>query len=98
VTQTQGRNNIKAGAKMPEKPLQVILRGLNVDALNNCSGVFIGRNFTSDWESISKANNGFGPVDGCRVKNSIHIVSDQDLIDSPVSNHFKYSGDRNGTK
>ncbi|MGD8399458.1 MAG: hypothetical protein PVH64_00765 [Bacillota bacterium] len=76
---------------MQKKPsLQVVLRSLKVDALNNCSAVFIGQNSTLNWDSISKANHGFGSVDGSKVKNSTHIVSDQDVIDFPVSDHFKY--------
>jgi hypothetical protein len=75
---------------LPEKsPLQVILDDIKVDALANCSGVFIGSNSTSGWNAITKTNSGFGSAAGCRVIKSVNIVVDQDLIDSPVIDHFE---------
>jgi hypothetical protein len=80
------------GDKMPEKSaLRVILRGLKVDSVTDCSGMFIGCNSTSGWSSVAKVNNGFGSTDCCKAINSTQVLLDYDLIDFRVIARFEPS-------
>lgn len=63
-----------------------ILNKINVNTVNNNSGIFIGFNTAPYWQATFKQNLGFGTVgDGCVIGNT-QIVIDNDFIDAPVDN------------
>ncbi|SFK16201.1 hypothetical protein SAMN04487936_10878 [Halobacillus dabanensis] len=53
------------------------------------SGIFIGPNTQTHWESQEKQNTALGTVvgDGNIISYNINIVHDNDLIDMPVTKH-----------
>lgn len=64
----------------------VIFQSLNVNVLEDVSGIFIGDNIQWDFSSHLKQNYGFGAVHGERnaVHNPFNIVYDPDEIDHPI--------------
>jgi hypothetical protein len=63
-----------------------ILNKIEVNTVNNNSGIFVGFNNSSYWHVQLKQNYGFGSGgDGCIIGNT-NIVIDNDYIDAPVSN------------
>ena len=59
---------------------------INVNSLETQSGVFVGSNTQLNWNTTSKANNGFGTLSGefNRVEDLMCIVIDPDVIDHPI--------------
>jgi hypothetical protein len=68
---------------------------INVNALENNSGVFVGTNTQMYWSSHSNHKYGLGRITGKHngVAKNINVFSDDDVIDTPI-NH--YSGPNAG--
>ena len=65
----------------------VIFKSLNVNVIEDASGVFIGDNTQWNFSSHLKQNYGFGAVHGEKnsVNNPYNIVYDPDEVDHPVN-------------
>lgn len=62
---------------------QFILNKINITSIMTNSGLFIGRNYPSNWHVQTKVNNGFGSGEGIMLGNT-NIVIDNDVLDTPV--------------
>lgn len=62
----------------------VIFHSLNVNNIENSSGIFIGTNHALGWSTYSKTNQGFGSLSDTSLSHSIGIVSDPDIVDAGV--------------
>ncbi|MDC3413711.1 hypothetical protein NC797_13770 [Aquibacillus sp. 3ASR75-11] len=58
---------------------------INVNSIDENSGIFTGNNNQYNWSSHSKENSGFGTIKGKRnlVIRPYNIVIDPDQIDNP---------------
>lgn len=65
---------------------QIIFNGININAIDTLSGVFVGSNCQWNWKSNSKTNSGFGIIigRGNLVQCSFNVVIDPDFMDSPI--------------
>lgn len=59
---------------------------LIVNGVDSTSGIFIGTNSQSGWNTMDKENFGLGRVHGSYIKipNNKNIVYDQDFIDTII--------------
>lgn len=65
---------------------KIALGDIHVKNIETTSGIFVSRNnFVNGWRSQIKSNYGFGVAgDQSSIENCVFIVSDDDIIDSPV--------------
>jgi len=56
---------------------------ITVQSVGQSSGIFIGRNNAIGWSAHSKNNQGLGTAKG-KVMQSVNLVYDNDLVDSPI--------------
>lgn len=68
-------------------PATVVFNSINVNVIDSQSGIFIGENRQSNWNSSSKTNAGFGTAQG---EGNIflgleNVVIDPDTIDTPTN-------------
>lgn len=59
---------------------------LIVNAVGNSSGIFIGTNQQFGWSSHSKINANVSGItgDGNEIVSNLHIIYDDDQIDTPI--------------
>jgi hypothetical protein len=62
----------------------VIFNKLFVNNIEDSSGIFIGTNQAIGWSTYSKSNQGFGNLRNATLTNSISVVQDPDVIDTPI--------------
>ncbi|MGV3487283.1 MAG: hypothetical protein ACO1OC_01680 [Tuberibacillus sp.] len=62
----------------------VQFKNINVNRLDEASGVFIGNNQANFWRSANKNNEGFGSAFGCRISQTMNIVIDNDEVDTVI--------------
>ena len=62
----------------------VQFNNLNLNLIDNSSGVFIGNNTANGWRSVMSINQGFGTAGGCIISDSINIVFDNDVVDTII--------------
>jgi hypothetical protein len=57
-----------------------------VNSIDTNSGIFVGTNSQSNWNSNSNNKSGFGEVlgSGNIVSHGVNIFMDNDLIDTPI--------------
>lgn len=65
----------------------VIFNSINVNAIDDLSGIFVGDNIQWNWSQSYKENFGFGAIVGKDnfVYRPLNIVYDPDVIDYPVN-------------
>lgn len=68
---------------------KIVLGDIHVSSIDSASGIFISQiNKPSGWRSQTKINGGFGDIgDHNHFENCISIVSDDDVIDSPMEDN-----------
>lgn len=64
----------------------VTFNSILVNAVNANSGIFVGTNSQSSWNSNRNNKFGFGEVIGSKnvVSRAVNIFMDNDLIDTPI--------------
>ncbi len=64
----------------------VTFNNILVNSINRNSGIFVGTNSQSNWNSNNNNKSGFGSVIGPRnvVSRAVNIFMDNDLIDTPI--------------
>ncbi|WP_274362171.1 hypothetical protein [Paenibacillus thermotolerans] len=62
----------------------VIFNKLNVNLVEDGSGIFIGANQAIGWSSIGKTNEGFGSLTNASLSRSVNVVYDSDVIDTKI--------------
>jgi hypothetical protein len=67
--------------------LSVYFDKINVNVIENSSGIFVGTNYQLGWDSTSKTNSGSGSVSGDfnLIQHNANIVFDNDVIDMPIN-------------
>lgn len=70
---------------MPQNNI-VTFNNILVNTVGTNSGIFVGTNSQSSWNSHSNNKSGFGSVFGARnvVSRALNIFMDNDLIDTPI--------------
>lgn len=65
----------------------VVFNSINVNAIDDLSGIFVGDNIQFNWGLNYKENHGFGTIIGRdnRIFNPLNVVNDPDIIDYPVN-------------
>ncbi len=69
---------------LPGQKANVLFRKLQVNVVENTSGIFIGTNQAIGWSSYGKSNQGFGSWSGGTLTNAVSAVYDSDLVDAPM--------------
>jgi len=69
---------------MPGQRANVLFRTLQVNVVENTSGIFIGTNQAIGWRSYGKTNEGFGKWSGGTLTNAVSAVFDSDGVDAPT--------------
>ena len=64
----------------------VTFNSILVNAVNANSGIFVGTNSQSSWNTNNNNKFGFGVVLGARnvISRAVNIFMDNDLIDTPI--------------
>lgn len=64
----------------------VTFNSILVNAVNSNSGIFVGTNSQSNWNSNRNNKFGFGEVIGAKniISRAINIFMDNDMIDTPI--------------
>jgi hypothetical protein len=65
----------------------VIFNSINVNAIDDISGIFVGDNIQWNWSQSYKENFGLGSIIGTYnfVYRPLNIVNDPDVVDYPVN-------------
>jgi hypothetical protein len=60
---------------------------INVNAIENAAGIFIGTNTQLSWESNSKSNLALGRISGKfnRLHHNVNVVYDNDFLDTYIN-------------
>jgi hypothetical protein len=64
----------------------VTFNSILVNSIETNSGIFVGMNSQSSWNSNSNNKSGFGQVLGTKnvITRGINIFMDNDLVDTPI--------------
>lgn len=65
----------------------IVFQNINVNAIQDNSGIFVGTNEQNNWSTNVHSKSGFGTVFGNRnhVSRNIHLFRDDDVIDTPIA-------------
>lgn len=75
----------------------IVYQSLSIGSVSNTSGVYVGENVQINFEHVSKQNDAFGSVgDANEVTHSVHIVMDDDQVDSAVYDEMNSTGQIEG--
>ncbi|GAE24858.1 hypothetical protein JCM9140_818 [Halalkalibacter wakoensis JCM 9140] len=70
--------------------IQVNFANLNINNVQDGSGIYSGSNIANGWTTIHKENSGFGSVSNAIIVNNLSYVYDNDFIDSPIDDRDVY--------